>query len=73
MVIPGEINGYPVTAIGRSAFSENTSITSVVIGEGVTSIEYSAFSYCSSLKLTVPAGSWAEQYAISNEIPYVSE
>ena len=40
---------YTITSIGTRAFSGETTITSVTIGDSVTSIGNSAFEYCSSL------------------------
>src|ERR1700744_1183784 len=55
VVIPGVINGLPVTDIGTYAFSINLGITSVTIPEGVTDIELGAFYYCSGLtNVTLP-------------------
>jgi len=49
IVIPETLGGYPVTAIGNRAFQNSTSITGVVIPDGVTSIGDEAFSGCTSL------------------------
>lgn len=58
IVIPKEYNGLPVIGIGSSAFRGCSSLTSVVIGNGVTSIDSYAFSYCSRLTdIYVP---WSE-------------
>lgn len=55
VIIPSELDGKPVTAIGNEAFRENTTITSVNIPEGVTSIGDGAFYGCSSLVgITIP-------------------
>ncbi|MGN0522316.1 MAG: leucine-rich repeat domain-containing protein, partial [Eubacterium sp.] len=55
VTIPSSIDGYEVTSIGFWAF-EDSSIESVIIPEGVTSIEYGAFSYCENLKsVTLPS------------------
>ena len=40
---------YRVTTIGEGAFLHCTSLTSIVIPDGVTSIGYNAFEDCSSL------------------------
>ncbi len=53
VIIPAIYKGKPVTSIGRSAFSECTSITSVVIPNSVTSIGYMAFDYCPLLTSVV--------------------
>ncbi len=48
-VIPAEIGGVPVTAIGDSAFAQCEDLTSVVIPDGVTSIGAFAFQLCGKL------------------------
>ena len=55
VIIPSELGGKPVTAIGEDAFYQNKTITSVKIPEGVMSIEITAFRNCSSLtEVTIP-------------------
>ena len=49
VVIPDEIDGYKVSAIGKRAFADNHTITSVVIPEGISSIYAEAFFGCSAL------------------------
>lgn len=56
VIIPSTIDGYNVSVIGDSAFRENTTVTSVVIPEGVTKIESWAFYSCTSMaKVTLPS------------------
>jgi len=43
VVIPPEIGGKPVTAIGANAFRDNTLITEFVIFDGITAIGNNAF------------------------------
>jgi len=57
LIIPDTIDGYPVTAIGNSAFWRCDGLTSVVIPDSVKSIDGYAFSQCRSLKsVTLPRG-----------------
>ena len=55
VVIPGAINGRPVTAVGAQTFQANQGLTSVTIPEGVTSIGASAFAGCSALTSVIIA------------------
>ena len=55
VVIPGSINGYPVTTIGTNAFMDEISLTNVTIPNSVTNIGDYAFEYCSGLtSVTIP-------------------
>ncbi len=49
VVIPIMMNDLPVTEIGESTFSGCSSLTEIVIPEGVTKIGERAFSLCRSL------------------------
>jgi uncharacterized protein YjbI with pentapeptide repeats/predicted aspartyl protease len=49
LVIPDTIEGNPVTSIGEEAFEDCTSLTRIVIPEGVTSIGDRAFESCANL------------------------
>ncbi len=49
VVIPADIGGIPVRAIGAGAFDQNRILTRVVIPEGVTHINYNAFYFCENL------------------------
>jgi len=56
VTIPTQINGKPVTEIGKRAFQNCTRLTSVTIGSGITRIGESAFYGCTSLtSVTIPA------------------
>ena len=55
LAIPDTLWGDPVVQIGVRAFMENGYLTSVVIPNTVTSIEYEAFAYCENLtSVTLP-------------------
>lgn len=57
VTIPGIINFLPVTSIGDSAFNFNSSLTTVVIPDGVRNIGSSAFLYCNNLaSVAIPCG-----------------
>ncbi len=47
--IPAQIDGYPVTSIGGSAFMDQDSITAIWIHANVSQIGFSPFSYCDNL------------------------
>ena len=52
--IPDEINGYPVTAIGNTAFMGNR-VSSIKIPASVTKIGMGAFNNCANLaEVTIP-------------------
>ncbi len=53
VIIPSTIDGYQVCAVGSYAFSNNSTVTSVTIPEGVLSIYENAFDYCSALEKVV--------------------
>ncbi len=55
--IPSLIEGLPVTAIGRMAFSRNGNLTSVTVPVSVTSVGEYAFEFCQSLlSVSLPDG-----------------
>lgn len=53
--LPAELDGHPVTSIGKDAFNDNYGLTSVIIPEGVTVIGPHAFAYMDRLEeVTLP-------------------
>ncbi len=50
VVVPAEHNGLPVSTIGERAFVSCKDIETVVISEGITSIEKEAFMNCANVK-----------------------
>ncbi|MBR3600863.1 MAG: leucine-rich repeat domain-containing protein [Lachnospiraceae bacterium] len=59
-----------VTEIGESAFGYCDNLKAMEIPSGVNQIGRNAFGGCKNLTLSVRAGSYAEQYAIEEEVPY---
>ncbi len=55
VVIPATLGGYPVTAIGDSAFESKSSLESITIPEGVTTIGAGAFSWTYITSVTIPS------------------
>lgn len=53
VTIPSQLGRYPVKVIGINAFNGNKTIKSVVIPEGVTTLEDMSFDYCSNLSSVV--------------------
>ncbi len=48
--VPGICNGRVVNAVSANAFSGNENISSITLGDSITSIESGAFANCSSLE-----------------------
>ncbi|MDO4299769.1 MAG: leucine-rich repeat domain-containing protein [Clostridia bacterium] len=55
IVIPSEINGIPVLGIGQRAFMNEGYYRSVVIEEGVRTIEDEAFKFCDLYSIDIPS------------------
>lgn len=56
VVIPSDLDGYSVVAIGDSAFYNCKRITKIIIPNSVTSIGNSAFSWCEKIQsVTIPS------------------
>lgn len=62
-----------VTSIGGLAFSNCKNLKEIRIPSTVTYIAESAFSRCEKLTVYAPSGSFAEQYAKSNKIPFSTQ
>ncbi|MCD7727180.1 MAG: leucine-rich repeat protein [Ruminococcus sp.] len=63
--------GDSVTSIGSYAFAYCDSLSSLTIPNSVTSIGNNAFYDCDNLVIYCYSGSYAEQYAIENDIEYI--
>lgn len=50
LVIPGTVEGCPVTAVAANAFSGNTALSAVTIPESLTTFGAGAFNGCTGLK-----------------------
>lgn len=68
--IPAQIEGKPVVTIGAGAFERRNEITDITIPANVTTIAWFAFDDCTNMTIHAPAGSYAEQYAKENNIPF---
>ena len=62
-----------VQTIGKWAFSGCENLKSITIPDSVTSIGQDAFFNCPNLTVKGEAGSYAEQYAAENSIPFVQK
>lgn len=75
VIIPAEIDGKPVTTIGGGAF-QGSSITSVVVPEGVKTIGYGAFCHCSKLEdislpesiVNIDIGEYGQYYSSGRDV-----
>jgi len=59
LVIPANVDGYPVTGIGEGAFASCLNLTSVWIEDGVKILNHRVFAGCTKLKVVSIAGSVA--------------
>lgn len=75
VVVPSELEDYPVTGIGKAAFAGQKHITSIELPDSITSIAEDAFEKCKKLKyFVVSSGSYAESWAKENgyEVRYAT-
>ncbi len=57
VIVPSEINGYPVTKINTGAFNESHTVSSVVLPDTVTSMGVGVFQNCDMLQsIRLPLG-----------------
>ena len=70
-IVIGKYNNLPVTSIGHSAFSENTSLTGITIANSVTSIGDCAFYNCTALaSVTIPDSITSIGYSVFSDTAY---
>ena len=62
-----------VEGIGGDEFSGCTGLTSAIIPKSVTNIGESAFDGCSNLTIYGENGSFAKEFAVNHNIPFVAE
>ena len=62
-----------ITVIGENAFSGCVYMTDICLPESVTLIAKNAFEACHKLTIHAPATSYAEQYALEHNIPFIAE
>ena len=71
LIIPSNLDGHTVTAIGDELFEGCDDLRGVTIPDSVTTIGNRAFYDCESLTLTVTRDSYAEQYCKDNNLFYL--
>ena len=56
LIIPAELDGWPVKTIARGAFKGKEHLSEVIISEGIAVVEQEAFDGCTSLsRVSIPA------------------
>ncbi|MCL2812656.1 MAG: leucine-rich repeat protein [Clostridia bacterium] len=70
VMIPDQIEGHPVTAIGDRAFFNRPELQSITIPSSVSVIGEQVFDGCGDLIVLVTEGSYAAFYAREKAIPY---
>ncbi len=69
--LPTDINGQIISSIGENIFTDNSDVVAVMIPSTVTDIDKNAFSG-TDITIYGESGSYAEEYANENGIPFVS-
>lgn len=62
-----------VTELGFQAFWHCSDLESVVLPESISYIGVNAFKDCPKLTVTVPAGSYAQEYCEKNDVSYITK
>ncbi len=62
-----------VTRIGTAVFGNCSSLQKIVLPASVTSISDSAFERCTNVVIYCESGSFAEQFAVEQSIPFVND
>ena len=71
--IPGELDGYTVTAIGNSAFYDQYCLSNVTIPQSVKSIGYEAFCKCTAMEsLTIKNAATSIGDSAFRECPWLT-
>ncbi len=73
ITIPETVNGYAVTAIGRSAFNRCYELTAVIIPESVTKIGVCVFQYSGVATITIPKSVTTIDVASFNDASSLTE
>ena len=61
-----------ITTIGKSAFKNCTNLKNIIIPKSVTYISQEAFYNCSNITIHGYDNSYAQEYTIKNNIPFIS-
>jgi hypothetical protein len=65
--------GDGVTTIGKYVFYNCSGLETIRLSSNLTSIGKYAFYGCGDFVIKCNIGTYAEEYAVSNEIPYITE
>ena len=62
-----------ITSVGLCALSGCFNLKDIYMKKSIKNLEYSSLNYIEGVTIHAPAGSYAEQYAKENNIPFVAE